>query len=68
MKPMLQCIIGSICSGVIDITISTGSAYELQEYQTNHRNSQLILVKIYLTSLRNKFMRISIKFVINSDG
>jgi len=39
MNPKLQCIFGSICSGVIDIPIRTGSAYALHEYQTNHRNS-----------------------------
>jgi len=62
MKAMLQCIIGSICSGVIDIPIRTGSAYALHEYQTDHRNSQFILVKIYMKSSGNKLMRISIKF------
>ena len=45
MKPMLQCIIGFICSGVIDIPIKTDSAYVLHEHQPSHRNLQFILVK-----------------------
>jgi len=67
MKPMLQCIIGSICSGVMDIPIRPDLVCALDEYQTNQRNSEVILMKIFVKSLGNEFMRVSSTFLIKSD-
>lgn len=51
------------CSGVTDIPIRTGRVCALPEYQNNHRNSQFILVKTYMKSCGNKFMRIGTKII-----